>query len=320
MIGQTLGHYRIIEKIGEGGMGVVYRAEDTTLKRPVALKLVSENPTVRDDRHARFLREARTAAALNHPSICTIYEVGEVQEGGEAPTSESGDPIVAGKSFIAMELVEGETLSASLARTGALPINVLLKTAVQVAEGLAEAHSRRIVHRDLKPQNVMLGPEGRVKILDFGLAKPLGPTDDAAMSAAATQSAELTREGRVLGTAAYMSPEQAQGRRVDARSDVFSFGTMLYQMATGQRPFDGETDINTLAKILEADAPPLAKHVPDVPINLDRIVRRCLQKNPAARYNDTRDLVVDLQELQQEITSGVVRTASGTVVRMAEQK
>ena len=175
MIGQTLGHYRIVEKLGEGGMGVVYRAEDTTLKRPVALKLVSEDPTVGNDRHARFLREARTAAALNHPNICTIYEVGEVPAGGEPATGVSGEPLAAGTPFISMELVEGETLATRLARLDALPLTVLLKTAVQVAEGLAEAHSHQIVHRDLKPQNVMLGPEGRVKILDFGLSRQAKP-------------------------------------------------------------------------------------------------------------------------------------------------
>ena len=315
MIGQTLRHYRIVAKLGAGGMGVVYRAEDTTLGRPVALKLLSHRSTTHIGSHERFLREARIVAALNHPAICTIYEVGEVPAGDDRLIGEDDTPIPAGAPYIAMELIDGETLAARLARRGGLPIEALVDAAVQVAMGLAEAHAAKVVHRDLKPQNVMFGPGDRVKILDFGVAKPLAPPDpnDAVLTSAETVSGELTRQGKIVGTAAYMSPEQAMGRAVDSRSDVFSFGIMLYEMATGVRPFRGDSGLSTLAKIIEATAPPLRAAQPAAPFNLDRIVTRCLQKDPTARYNDTRDLVVDLKDLQQEVASDSARATSGTV-------
>ena len=292
-----LSNHRILEKIGEGGMGVVYRAEDTRLGREVAIKVLPATSAARDDLRVRLLREARMAAALNHPNLCTIHEVGEL---------EGGTP------FIVMELLRGETLHALIARTGALPVKDLVDIAVQIAEGVAEAHLHQIVHRDLKPQNVMVNAGGRVKVLDFGLAKPLQevePSDDV-MTRAASHSSEMSKRGHVVGTAAYMSPEQALGEQVDSRSDVFSFGTMLYEMATAQRPFRGRTLTSTIAKILETEPPLLSGIRPGLPPDLERIIRRCLQKKPADRYNDTRDLVGDLKELRQALTSGVVPMAA----------
>jgi non-specific serine/threonine protein kinase len=287
--GQTISRYRLVEPIGEGGMGVVWSAEDLELQRPVALKFLTTETLEREDMRARFLREARTAAALNHPGICTIYEVGEFEgpERRKVP-------------FIAMELIEGRTLEQCLRSEGRHPLSAITRIAEQVAEGLAAAHARGIVHRDLKPANVMLTEDGRAKILDFGLAKPQGPTagDDAGATAAATISAEMTREGRILGTVSYMSPEQAEGKPVDSRSDVFSFGILLYRLASGELPFSGETSASTLAKILEAEARPLAEVREGLPPDLDRIVRRCLQKRPEQRYNDTRDLVAALRDLR----------------------
>ncbi len=302
---QILSHYRLVEKIGAGGMGVVYRGEDVTLKRPVALKFLTQASYAREDRRARFLREARLAAALNHPNICTIYEVVEVRP-GEERVLPSGERLAAGTPFIAMEFIEGRTLQTVLRKSGPLPLDDLLGIALQVAEGLAAAHARAILHRDLKPGNIMLTGDGRAKILDFGLAKPLAPPerDDGAVESIDQISTELSQEGMVVGTAAYMSPEQALGERLDTRSDVFSFGTLLYEMATGARPFRGESKTSTLAKILEAEPGPLSEARADIPLDLERIVRRCLRKKPDERYNDTRDLVVALRDLQQETASG----------------
>jgi len=297
--GQTISRYRLVEQIGEGGMGVVWRAEDLELQRPVALKFLTLETLRRKDMRARFLREARTAAALNHPGICTIYEVGEVEPAG------AGQRI----PFIAMELVEGRTLEECSRSEGRLSLSAITEIALQVAEGLAAAHAQGIVHRDLKPANVMLTEDGRAKILDFGLAKPQDPStaEDAAGTAMATISAEMTREGRILGTVAYMSPEQAEGKPVDTRSDVFSFGILLYRLASGELPFSGETSASTLAKILEAEARPLAETREGLPPDLDRIVRRCLQKRPDHRYNDTRDLVAALRDLQTTGDTDVAR-------------
>ena len=307
-----LSRYSVIGKLGSGGMGVVYRAEDLTLERPVALKFLGGALLSHELTRARFLREARTAAALNHPNVCTIYEVGEV-EPGEEQVAGGGGRLQAGTPFIAMELVEGRPLEAIVRERGSVPLDALLPIALQLAEGMAAAHARGIVHRDLKPGNVMVTPEGRVKILDFGLAKPLEPARpcDAAGSAAETASAELTREGLVIGTAAYMAPEQAKGEPVDSRSDVFSFGVVLYELATGTRAFRGATTLSTLAKIIESEPEPIPESRTDIPVELRRIIRRCLQKRPEDRYNDTRDLVAALKALRQETTSGAPRMASG---------
>ena len=304
----TVSHYRILEKIGEEGMGVVFSAEDTKLGRLVAIKMLPAKFSAREDLRIRLLREARTAASLNHPNICTIHEVGELDCDTVLPSGAHTMTCPAGTPYIVMELLRGQTLHALLARTGPLPLRDLLDIAVQIGEGLVEAHAHQIVHRDLKPQNVMVAPDGWVKILDFGLAKPLQAPrpDDEVMTQAATQSAEMTLHGHILGTVAYMSPEQAIGAPVDSRSDVFAFGTLLYELATAQRPFQGQTVTATLAKILEAEVPPASGIRAGLPSDLDRIIRRCLQKKPADRYNDTRDLLADLKELRQLMTSGIV--------------
>jgi eukaryotic-like serine/threonine-protein kinase len=307
MSGQTFSHYRLDEPLGEGGMGIVFRAEDTTLGRPVAVKFLRSRTIEDQGLRTRFIREARLAASINHPNICTIYEVGEVTEGISLLAGARADVVPAGTPFIAMELVVGETLHERLMRAGRLPLKELLAIGVQIAEGMQEAHARRIVHRDLKPRNVVIDGAGRVKILDFGLAKPLDRPrpDDAVMVDAQTQSAELTRMGGIVGTVAYMSPEQAQGKSLDSRSDLFSFGVMLYELATGRRPFDGSSPTSTITKILETEPRPIRETVPHLPSDLDRIVRRCLQKNPADRYHDARDLVLDLKDLQQTLSSGI---------------
>jgi serine/threonine protein kinase len=312
--GEMLSHYRLIEKIGEGGMGVVYRAEDTDLKRPVALKFLTGGGFSAHARRARFRREARLAAALNHPVICTIYEVAEVQPGDTNQLS-SGEEIPAGTPFVVMEFIEGRGLDEVLRQSDNLPLDDVLRIAVRVAEGLAVAHERGIVHRDLKPGNVMLTKDGRAKILDFGLAKHLWPTDpgDEVLAEAETVSRQLTRAGVVVGTMAYMSPEQARGTSLDSRSDIFSFGIMLYEMVAGRRPFRGETGETTRLKIIEAEPDPLPAACQDVvPRELERIIRRCLRKKPDERYNDTRDLLIALKDLRQETSSGHQRVAVDT--------
>jgi serine/threonine protein kinase len=310
MLNRTLGHYRIVDKLGEGGMGVVYKAIDLTLGRNVALKVVHERLTQSAEARARLMREAQVAAALNHPNICTIYEVfeAEPQPAGDAVASFAGGPV------IALELVDGDTLKAALSRAGRFSARELVDFGAQIADGLAEAHQRRIVHRDLKPQNILVTTSGRVKILDFGLAKAVadaGPTHDATTQLDAITDKWQAGAG-VLGTAPYMSPEQAAGKPLDSRSDVFSFGTVLYELAAGQRPFRGETTVQVVAKILEAEPPPLSADRPDLPPDIERIIRRCLQKNPDDRYNDTRDLLADLRATQDGL-----RLASGRSAALA---
>ena len=306
--GRTLSHYRLIEKIGQGGMGVVWKAEDTTLRRPVALKFLTEGHFDEDALRTRFLREARLAAALNHPSICSIHEIAEVEQ-GDSRALPSGEQLSVGTPYLAMEFIDGQPLNDVIRKSGALPLEDALRIATQVAEGLAVAHEQGIVHRDLKPGNVMLTPDERAKILDFGLAKHLWPADpdDAVLTQAETVSGELTRAGMVLGTVAYMSPEQARGQPLDSRSDIFSFGVMLYEMVVGQRPFRGETSETTRLKIIEAEPEPLPDSCMGVPPELERIIWRCLRKKPAARFNDTRDLVVALEDLREESPSGRLR-------------
>src|SRR5438093_444315 len=298
MIGRTLSHFRIVARLGEGGMGVVYKAEDERLHRPVALKVLPSGVVADEERQLRFLREARAAALLNHPNIATVHEVDEAD----------------GVVFIAMEYIEGKTLR-SLVTGPPQAVREILRIAIEIAEGLAKAHQARIVHRDLKPENVMLTPEGHVKILDFGLAKLLmredAPVGHAGESATVsmearrleTLSGEMTQQGRILGTAAYMSPEQARGQAVDSRSDLFSFGIVLYEMVTGRVPFHGQTPMDTLGAILTSPAVPPSQLGADVPPELERILGKCLEKDPAERYQDTRDLVVDLKRLKRDTES-----------------
>jgi serine/threonine protein kinase/TolB-like protein/Flp pilus assembly protein TadD len=284
MIGKRLAHYDVLEKIGSGGMGEVYRARDTRLDRDVALKILPPEMARDPDRRARFEREARAIAALKHPNIITIHAV-----------EEDGDV-----RFLAMEFVEGRTLTRAIP-AGGLAIDSFLDLAIPLAAAVAAAHAKGITHRDLKPDNVMIEPDGRLKVLDFGLAKLLevGPGNDATVVA----GPGATQDGHILGTVAYMSPEQAEGKPVDPRSDVFSLGILLYEMITGERPFQGDTQISTITSILR-DAPrPVHERRHDLPRQLDRILQRCLEKDPDRRYETARGLRNDLETLRTEVHS-----------------
>jgi eukaryotic-like serine/threonine-protein kinase len=285
MIGKTLGHYQIIEKVGEGGMGIVYKAQDTHLNRSVALKVLPAEKVADPDRKRRFIQEARAASALNHPSIVTIYDI-----------DASGDT-----DFIAMEYVSGKTLDELISRKG-MRLPLTLKYAVQIADALAKAHTAGIIHRDLKPTNIMVNDDGIVKILDFGLAK-LTETiqSDEFASTATVEENPLTEKGVIIGTVSYMSPEQAEGRSVDSRSDIFSFGSVLYEMITGQRAFQGDTKMSILSAILNKEPDPLSTEIPH---DLKRTVARCMRKDPARRFQTMADLKVALEELKDESDSG----------------
>ena len=287
MIGRSLSHFRIVEKIGEGGMGVVYRAEDTRLQRPVALKVLPPELVGDEERRKRFLREARAAAAVTHPNIATIYHVDEA----------------GGMVFIAMELIEGRTLREMIGGRP-MPLTDALRIATGVAEGLARAHKAGVVHRDLKPDNVIISADGSPKILDFGLAKMLerGSGDPGGVSSqAGTFTDEMTREGKIFGTPAYMSPEQARGKPVDERSDIFSFGTTLYEMVTGRPPFMGETKTDVLSAILrERPEFPSVKN-PKIPQELDLFIASCLEKDPGDRYQHSLQLAVELRKLERMV-------------------
>lgn len=287
MIGRTLSHYRIVEELGRGGMGVVYRALDTSLGREVALKVLGPAGG-RDGEQERRLRvEARAAAALAHSAVAVVYEIDEAD----------------GATFIAMELVRGRPLAVLLAETP-LPMERALDVALEVAQGLAEAHARGVVHRDLKPRNVMLTESGHAKIIDFGLAKLLRPRPPFE-SGADTPDWGDTDPGRILGTAAYMSPEQVRGTEVDARSDVFAFGALLYEMLAGEPAFRRETGVETLHAVLKEPAPRLPAGAPGPagPV-LQRVLDRCLAKSPADRYASAAELVVDLREAKRRLEAG----------------
>ena len=289
--------YEVRQRLGAGGMGVVYRADDLVLGRPVALKILPPESAEAVTSRARFLREARTAAVLNHPNICTVYEVGEIESGLMRIPDEAEDSLSPGSPFIAMELVEGRTLREVLEEAGRLDLGQLLDVAGQLAEGLGEAHAKGFVHRDLKPQNVMVGPKGRVKLLDFGLAKPAlkeFSSEDPTVGVDEVEAADLTTPGMISGTLIYMSPEQAGGRTVDARSDIFSFGTMLYEMAVGTNPFRGDSPSATVARILDVKYDPPSGRGVDLPAELEAVISRCLQRLPDDRYADAGELLVDL--------------------------
>jgi Tol biopolymer transport system component/predicted Ser/Thr protein kinase len=278
MIGQTLDRYRIDAKLGEGGMGVVYRACDTHLGRDVAIKVLLSDKTSDPERKQRFVQEAKAASALNHPNIIIVHDV----------RSDSG------VDFIVMEYAEGETLERIIA-TKSLGITQSLRYGVQIADALARAHEAGIVHRDLKPSNIVVTNDGRVKILDFGLAKLLDPADRAAE--ARTHTSPMTDAGIVVGTAAYMSPEQADGRKVDARTDIFSFGAVLYEMVTGRRAFAGSSSLSILAKILNEDPAPPSTFATSISPDVERTILRCLRKDPARRFQTMADLKVALEDL-----------------------
>jgi len=296
MIGRTLGHYRIESKLGEGGMGIVYKARDLHLDRPVAIKVLSAEAVADAERKRRFVQEAKAASALNHPNIITIYDIDR-----SAPESGSAAAPV---DFIAMEYVAGKTLEQAIGseRCG-LKLEEAVKYALQAADALAKAHAAGIVHRDLKPANIMATEEGLVKVLDFGLAKLTETVVERASEAAEslkTISAAPTEQGTILGTVAYMSPEQAEGKKVDARSDIFSFGTVLYEIVTGQRPFQGETKVATLAAILNQNAKPVREILAEIPRGLERIIGRCLRKDPRQRFQMMEDVKIALEDLEWE--------------------
>jgi tRNA A-37 threonylcarbamoyl transferase component Bud32 len=293
MIGQTIKHYVVEEKLGQGGMGVVYRARDTHLNRAVALKVLSREVTGDSERRRRFLREAQSAAAVTHPAIAQIYDVDEVD----------------GVIFIAMELVEGRTVRHTVG-AGDLDLLGAVDIALQVASGLAKAHEAGIVHRDIKSDNVMVTPDGHAKLLDFGLAKLVAPDPDSPASDEMVTrgvSSAPTQLGTVLGTIAYMSPEQARGRSVDQRSDIFSMGVMIYEMSTGTMPFEGTSPVDTMHAIAFDEARPVTQIRPGLPPDLQRVVSRCLRKRPEDRYQSTRDLVDDLKRLRSDTESGSIR-------------
>jgi serine/threonine protein kinase/dipeptidyl aminopeptidase/acylaminoacyl peptidase len=289
----SLSHYRILSTLGTGGMGEVYLAEDTKLGRRVALKVLAPEVAADPERRDRFEREARAVAALNHPNIVTIHSVEEDD----------------GVRFLTMELVEGKTLGELIPPEG-LSIDRFLSIAVPLTDAVAAAHDRGITHRDLKPANVMVNGEGRVKVLDFGLAK-LRDVAVGADESTFLATSRLTTEGRIMGTVAYMSPEQAEGKPVDQRSDVFSLGILLYEMATGKKPFQGDTNMSILSAILKDTPQSVTDLRADLPLELARIIRRALQKDPALRYQSARDLRDDLQALKQDVDTGeILRTRS----------
>jgi eukaryotic-like serine/threonine-protein kinase len=293
VIGQVLAHYRILEQIGEGGMGVVYRALDTHLDRIVAIKVLPPHRTSDAERKLRFVQEAKSASALRHPNIITIYDISEDN----------------GVSFIVMEWVPGKPLSQLIPPKG-LGLTQALKYAVQITDALAAAHAKGLVHRDLKPANVMADESGSITVLDFGLAK-LTEASAAEAADAHTRTVErVTEEGAIVGTVSYMSPEQAEGKAVDARSDVFSFGCVLYEMLTGQRAFQGDSPISTLSAVLRSEPTPIRELASDVPPEVERLLKRCLRKNPDRRFQHMSDLKVALEESRDESDSGTLSLPS----------
>lgn len=299
LIGRTVSHYRIVSELGRGGMGVVYESEDVLLGRRAALKFLPDEVAREPESLARFRREARIASSLNHPNICTIYEIGEDQ----------------GHWFIAMELLEGLTLSSALPHSP-VALDKLIDWAIQIAEALDAAHSRGIVHRDLKPANIFLTKRGDLKVLDFGLAKMTGSAvaAEAGTSSASTAllSNPLTNPGTAVGTVVYMSPEQARGDNLDVRSDVFSCGTLLYQMTTGRLPFAGKTTAVIFDAVLNREPAPISEFNTDAPPDLRRIIAKCLEKDPDLRYQHASDLRADLKRLKRDIGSGQSgKSASG---------
>src|SRR3972149_9936005 len=284
---QAISHYQILEALGKGGMGEVYKAIDTRLQRTLAIKLLPAEFAANERRKRRLITEAKAASALNHPNICVIYEIDEVDN----------------TLFIAMEYVEGKTLQQEIAQ-GPVPAAKVLDIAIQVAGALEKTHRRGIVHRDIKPSNMIISDEGHVKILDFGLARVMNRPSEETPSEATTGDAPVTEVGTIAGTVAYMSPEQICGKEVDGRSDMFSFAVMLYEMLTKRAPFQGETVFEIASSILKDDPQPLSGVNPRVPPAFDAIIRRALAKDPAPRYVSMHEMQAELKKLRSESVSG----------------
>src|SRR6516165_3712045 len=296
MIGQQVSHYRILGKLGGGGMGVVYEAEDLKLGRHVALKFIPENLAGDAKSLERFTREARAASQLNHPNICTIHGIED----------NNGHP------FIVMERLEGESLKQQIGGHP-MPVEKVLDIGVQVSDALMASHAKNIVHRDIKPANIFITPSGQVKVLDFGLAKlvhNLGTEDDAGADNS------LTAVGVIPGTAVYMSPEQARSETVDARSDLFSFGVVLYEMSTGKKPFSGTNVVTTLDAVLHQKPPAPSSINPTVPRELEGIIGKAMEKDREKRYQDVNQLRADLMQLRRETESGLVKSPTNPTIAL----
>jgi len=298
MINKTIKHYKIEKLLGKGGMGVVYRAQDTRLDRPIALKVLKAELTKDPNRLPRFLREARSAAAVTHPAIAQVYDIDEAD----------------GITFIAMEYVEGQTVSQLIANRE-LDLAGSVEIALQVAEGLNKAHKTNIIHRDIKSDNIMVTRDGHAKLLDFGLAKLLKPDKSVTETQTVpdpkeTETMFQTVAGTVIGTIAYMSPEQARGQAIKSTSDIFSLGIVIYEMVTGEIPFKGDSPLDTMHSIAFEEVRPVTVIRKNLPPELHRIVARCLRKRPENRYQDAGDLAADLKRLKRDIESGIQRSVS----------